>query len=81
MPPSKSLISLCSHLTHYFKVNCKTSHLAIIDNTICQSDKTDETSDNYPHCPLNIFILGKWLTSLTNGVENSNLKRFSTINK
>ena len=23
--------------THYFKVNCKTNHLAIIDIVICQS--------------------------------------------
>ena len=32
------LITFCSDLyTHYFKVNCKTNHLAIIDNTIHES--------------------------------------------
>ena len=28
---------LCSHPTHYFKVNCKTDHSAIKDNTIIRS--------------------------------------------
>lgn len=37
MPPSNSFITLYSHLVHYFKVNCKSNHLAIIANTIYQS--------------------------------------------
>ena len=37
MPPSKSSIASRSHPTHYFKVNCKTNHLIVIDNVLYQS--------------------------------------------
>lgn len=37
MPRSKSFIMLCSHSTPYFKVNSKSNHLAIVNNTIYQS--------------------------------------------
>ena len=36
MAPSKSIFILCSNLTHYVKVNCKSNYLVIIDNTIYQ---------------------------------------------
>ena len=33
----KSFFKMYSRTTHYFRVNCKTNHLSILDNTICQS--------------------------------------------
>ena len=33
----KSFFKMYTLTTHHFRVNCKTNHLEILDNTICQS--------------------------------------------
>ena len=44
----KSVITLWSHPTHYFKVNCKTNYLGNIDNTIYQNISKEVGKSLYP---------------------------------